>query len=96
MSQLPRPTSAASTSSSSGIGTLPMASRIPKPGLKRETSFSSVVNEKTDASGDTFKVGDRVSKKVLEEFRILDQDFEKKSLHRRISFHLNFFRVLAY
>ena len=90
MSQLPRPTSAASTSSSSGIGTLPMASRIPKPGLKRETSFSSVVNEKTDASGDNFKVGDRVSKKVLE-FRILDQDFGKKSLHTRISFFQTFF-----
>ena len=86
MSQLPRPTSAASTSSSSGIGTLPMASRIPKPGLKRETSFSSVVNEKTDASGDTFKVGDRVSKKVLEEFRKLYQDFGKKVFIEEFSF----------
>ena len=90
MSQLPRPTSAASTSSSSGIGTLPMASRIPKPGLKRETSFSSVVNEKTDSSGDTFKVGDRVSKKVLE-FRILDQDFEKKVFTQEFPFFWSFF-----
>ena len=91
MSQLPRPTSAASTSSSSGIGTLPMASRIPKPGLKRETSFSSVVNEKTDSSGDTFKVGDRVSKKdeVLE-FRTLDQDLRKSSQKNFLSSELFF------
>ena len=39
MSHLPRPTSAASTSSSSGIGTLPGAmSKIPKPGFSRENS----------------------------------------------------------
>ena len=40
MSHLPRPTSAASTSSSSGIGTLPggPSSKIPKPGFSRENS----------------------------------------------------------
>ena len=39
MSHLPRPTSAASTSSSSGIGTLPGGlSKIPKPGFSRENS----------------------------------------------------------
>ena len=39
MSHLPRPTSAASTSSSSGIGTLSGGlSKIPKPGFSRESS----------------------------------------------------------
>ena len=55
MSHLPRPTSAASTSSSSGIGTLPGGlSKIPKPGFSRENSTLKSV------ASDDFKVGDKV------------------------------------
>ena len=75
MSHLPRPTSAASTSSSSGIGTLPLASKIPKPGFGREGSslgllsregstlgFGSKIATKTE---EAFKVGDKVSWKLF-------------------------------
>jgi hypothetical protein len=65
MSHLPRPTSSASTSSSSGIGTLPVvASKIPKPGsgipvgiIPTASSVASSVK-----SDDNFNVGDKVRK----------------------------------
>ena len=58
MSHLPRPTSAASTSSSSGIGTLPSASKIPKPGFN--TTAAAPTSTATDKNEDNFKVGDKV------------------------------------
>ena len=62
MSHLPRPTSAASTSSSSGIGTLPLASKIPKPGFNTASSAAADPTSKGD-DHDGFKLGDRVSNK---------------------------------
>ena len=74
MSHLPRPTSGASTSSSSGIGTLPSGSKILKPGftapsMKREDSSVSTSTPTPLApmdlkNDDTFQVGDKV-KSVL-------------------------------
>ena len=66
MSHLPRPTSAASTSSSSGIGTLPAGSKIPKPGfiapgVTTSTPTSAAATATTDKNeADNFKVGDKV------------------------------------
>ena len=79
MSHLPRPTSGASTSSSSGIGTLPSGSKILKPGftapsMKRENSSVSTSTPTPLApmdlkNDDTFQVGDKVKKCIIFGFR---------------------------
>ena len=61
MSHLPRPTSAASTSSSSGIGTLSAgASKIPKPGFSASSQENPSNASTSSKNEDSFKVGDKV------------------------------------
>ena len=80
MSNLPRPTSVASTSSSSGTGTLPSGSKILKPGftapsmMKRENSSVSTSTPTPLApmdlkNEDNFQVGDKVKMCIILGFK---------------------------